>query len=75
MCLGFPHGSEIKNSPTSAADASMIAGKDPLEAGMATHSTILAWRILWPEEPGWLQSITGPQGQKKLELSTHASVP
>ena len=31
--------------------------KDPLEKGMATHSSILAWRIPWAEEPGALQSI------------------
>ena len=31
--------------------------EDPLEKGMATHSSILAWRILWTEEPGGLQSI------------------
>ena len=31
--------------------------KDPLEKGMATHSSILSWRILWSEEPGGLQSI------------------
>ena len=31
--------------------------EDPLEEGMATHSTILAWRILWTEEPGGLQSM------------------
>ena len=31
--------------------------KDPLEKGMATHSSILAWRIPWTEEPGELQSI------------------
>ena len=30
---------------------------DPLEKGMATHSSIFAWRILWIEEPGGLQSI------------------
>ena len=30
--------------------------KIPLEKGMATHSSILAWRILWTEEPGGLQS-------------------
>ena len=30
---------------------------DPLEEGTATHSGILAWRILWTEEPGKLQSI------------------
>ena len=31
--------------------------EDPLEKGMATHSSILAWRILWTEEPGGLQSM------------------
>ena len=31
--------------------------EDPLEEGMATHSSILAWRILWTEEPGGLQSF------------------
>ena len=31
--------------------------KDPLEKGMASHSSILAWRISWTEEPGKLQSI------------------
>ena len=34
--------------------------EDPLEKGTAAHSSILAWRILWTEEPGWLQSM-GPQ--------------
>ena len=31
--------------------------EDPLEKEMATHSSILAWRIPWTEEPGWLQSM------------------
>ena len=31
--------------------------EDPLEEGIATHSSILAWRIPWTEEPGWLQYI------------------
>ena len=35
--------------------------EDPLEEGMATHSSILAWRIPWIEEPGGLQSM-GSQG-------------
>ena len=34
---------------------------DSLEAGMATHSSILAWRIPWTEEPGRLQSIGSPE--------------
>ena len=34
-----------------------LGREDPLEEEMATHSRILAWRILWMEEPGGLQSI------------------
>ena len=34
-----------------------LGQEDPLEAGMATHSSILAWRIPWTEEPGELQSM------------------
>ena len=37
-----------------------LGQEDPLEEGMATHSSILAWRIQWKEEPGGLQS-TGSQ--------------
>jgi len=34
-----------------------LGQEDPLEEGMATHSSILAWKIPWTEEPGRLQSI------------------
>ena len=34
-----------------------LGQKDPLKEGMATHSSILAWRIPWTEEPGGLQSM------------------
>ena len=34
-----------------------LGQEDPLEEGMVTHSSILAKRIPWTEEPGWLQSI------------------
>ena len=34
-----------------------LAGEDPLEKEMATHSSILAWRIPWTEKPGGLQSM------------------
>ena len=34
-----------------------LGQKDPLEEGMATHPSLLAWRIPWTEEPGRLQSI------------------
>ena len=49
-----------------------LGWEDLLENAMATHSSILAWRILWTEEPGGLQSI-GSQSQTRLKrLSTHA---
>ena len=35
----------------------LLGWEDPLEEGMATHSSILAWRIPWAEEPGGLQSM------------------
>ena len=51
----------IKNPPINAgdmSDAGLIPElEDPLEEGMATHSSILAWRIPWTEEPGGLQSM------------------
>ena len=51
----------VKNPPANAGevrDASSIPGQeDSLEKGMATHSSILAWRIPWTEEPGGLQSL------------------
>ena len=34
-----------------------LGQEDPLEKGMATHSSILAWRFMWTEEPGGLQSL------------------
>ena len=34
-----------------------LAWEDPLEKAMASHSSILAWRIPWTEETGWLQSM------------------
>ena len=50
---GFPGGSDGKESTCSAGDLGSIAGwEDHLEEGMATHSSILAWRIPWTEEPG-----------------------
>ena len=50
-----------------------LGQEDPLEKEMATHSSILAWRIPWAEEPGELQSM-GSQSQTQLsDLSTHAN--
>jgi len=52
--LGFPGGSDGKESASNAGDPGLIpgVGKIPLEKAMATHSSILAWRIPWTEEPG-----------------------
>ena len=51
----------VKKPPANAGDlrdAGSIPGReDPLEEGMATHSSIFAWRIPWTEEPGGQQSI------------------
>ena len=40
--------------PTQETCVLSLGWKDPLEKGMATYSTTLAWRILWTEEPGGL---------------------
>ena len=54
--LGFPGGSVVKNLPTNAGDQVQSLGQeDPLEKEMVTHSSFLAWRIPWTEEPGRLQ--------------------
>ena len=56
--LSLPFGSDGKESACSAGDLGSILGwEDTLEKGMATHSSILAWRIPWTEEPGRLQSM------------------
>ena len=53
--LGFPDGSDGKESACNAQDLIQSLGQeDPLEKGMATHSSIPASRILWTEEPDWL---------------------
>ena len=42
----------IKNLPADAGDSGDVSREDPLEEEMATHSSIVAWRIPWIEEPG-----------------------
>ena len=52
---GFPGGSDGKESPAlQETQIQSLGGEDPLERGMATHSSILAWRIPRTEEPGGL---------------------
>ena len=51
----------VKNPPTMLETQVQSLGRDdPLEKEMTTHSSILAWRIPWTEEPGELQSMGSP---------------
>ena len=54
-------GIVVKNLPANVGDTEIwlqsLGWEDPLEKAMTTHSSILAWRIPWKEEPGRLQSI------------------
>ena len=52
-------GKESTCNSKDTGDAGLISRlEDPLEKEMATHSSTLAWEILWTEEPGGLQSMT-----------------
>ena len=71
--LGFPGGSVVKNLPAmQETQVRSLVQEDPLEKEMAPHSSVLAWRIPWTEEPGGLQSTgshrvrhdLGPKQQK-----------
>ena len=51
----------VKNPPavqeTQKTQVGSLGQEDPLEEEMATHSSVLAWKIQWTEEPGRLQSL------------------
>ena len=52
--MGFPDGSDSKESVCSTGDLGLIPGwEDPLEEGMATHSSILIWRIPMDKGASW----------------------
>ena len=88
--MGLPGGSMVKNLPAmqelQETWVPSLGWEDPLEEGMATHSSILAWRILWREEPGRLQSIesqsdmtqatqrAGMQALIPLCINTHTNI-
>ena len=58
----------VKNLPANAGDTCSIPRDDPLEKGMATHSSVLTWRIPWTEEPGRLQSMGVTKSWTHLKL-------
>ena len=61
---GFPGDSVVKNPPANVGrSGSSLDQEDPLEEGMATHSSIIAWEIPWTEKPGGPQSIGSQKSQ------------
>ena len=51
-----------------------LGQENPLEKGMATHSSILAWRISWTEEPGWLSPWVHKESDTTERLHFHFSL-
>ena len=73
---GFPGGSVVKNLTANSRDArdagSILRSERSLKKEMPSYSSILAWKTLWTEESGGLQSI----GLQRVgHLSTHAFLP
>ena len=59
----------VKDLPDCAEDVGLIPGLGrPSKEGNATHSSILAWEILWTEEPGGLQSMGSKKNQTQLQM-------
>ena len=56
---------------THEMQAPSLGREDPLKEEVATHSSILAWRIPWTEEPGGLQSMGSQKSDTTEQLNTH----
>ena len=70
--MGFPGGSAVKNPfVMQETQVQSLSGKDPLEEGIATHSSILAWRIPWPEESGGLNTVPGVTKSQTQQATEH----
>ena len=66
---GFPDDSVVKNLPAmQEMQVQSLGQDDPLEEVTATHSSILDWRIPWPEEPGGLQSMGSQRVRQQTRL-------
>ena len=55
----------VKDPPAVQETQEDLGGEDPREEGMATHSSVLAWRIPWTEQPGGLQFM----GSRKSNMT------
>ena len=72
--VGFPSGSDGRESTCCARDpGSILVWEDPLEKGMATHSSILAWGIPWKEEPGslWFMGLKRVEYNQRTNIYSH----
>ena len=71
LSVGVPGGSMVKYMPDKQEMwVQPLGQEDPLEKEMATHSSILFWRILCTEEPGGIQSIGSQKSQTRLSDPT-----
>ena len=70
--MGFSGGSVVKSPPAMwKMWVRSLGQEDPLEKGLATHSSILAWEISWTEEPGRLQSMELQKSDTTEKLNHH----
>ena len=70
--LGFPCGSVVKNPPAMQEPQVLSLGwEDPPEEGMATHSSVLTWRMPWKEKPG-LHTVHRVLELEMTEAAEHA---
>ena len=68
--MNFPDGSDYKESASNAGDPGLIPGLGrSLEKGMATHSSILAWRVLWTKELVQSMRLQSQMGLQKVRYS------
>ena len=61
--------------PVQEIQVLFLGQEDPLEKGMVTHSTILAWEIPWIEDPGRLQSMGSQKSQTGLKRLNNTNIP
>ena len=63
----------VKNLPAKQETwVRSLGWEDPLEKGIATHSSILAWEIPWTEEPAGLQSMGSQRSRQKEKISSYS---
>ena len=76
MC-DFREAAQTVKNPLAVQDIQVqsLGWEDPLEKGMATHSSILTWRIPWTEEPGGLHGVSESDTTERLTISFMFPIP